>query len=279
MKTRRLIAGVLAAGVLVTACGDDAKPAAVPGAIDCQPVKPGVLSVVTHLPSPNFWGTSENGVSPSAITTGFEFDFAGMVAGWCGLTMEFRDESLDGIASGQVDPASYDVVISQVKISDDFAKDVEFSVGYLESDQGLLVTKGTEVATWDDVKKLAVGVVASSTAELNVTTGEVPGWQLDNVTSFADLASAKAALAAGTVDGILADTPVGLGEALQSGGTLEVVAQFETGQEYGAIVGKGSGKKDVIDTVVNGIIDDGSVAALAAKYFGDLSTVPFVEVG
>ena len=291
MRTTRLIAGLMAAGLLVAACGDDTKtPAAggtaAPGgttpaapAKDCKPVKAGVLSVVTSLPGPNFWGTTKEEVDPDAIKSGIEYDLANMLAGWCGLKMEFRNENFDAIVAGQIDPKSYDIVLSQVTITPDRAKVVDFSVGYFKADQGLLVNKGTTVTSWEDMKKLTIGVQASTTAEFDVTSGQVPGWKLDKVKSFPDLASAYAALSAGTVDGVMIDTPINLGQAAQSGGKEEVVAQFKTGEEYGAIFGKGSGKKEIFDPILQGLIDDGSINALIAKYLGgDPSTVPFVEV-
>lgn len=294
MKTTRLIAGLLAAGLLAAACGDDTKePAAgatvAPGATaapttaaasgDCKPVKDGVLSVVTSLPGPNFWGTTKAEVDPDEISSGIEYDMANQIAAKCGLKMEFRNENFDAIVAGQIDPTSYDIVLSQVTITEDRAKVVDFSVGYFKSDQGLLVNTGTTVASWDDVKKLTIGVQASTTAEFYVTSGEVPGWQLDNVKSFPDLASAYAALTAGQVDGVMIDTPINLGQAAQSGGKQEVVGQFKTGEEYGAIFGKDNGKKAIFDPIIQGLIDDGSINALIAKYLGgDPSTVPFIEI-
>jgi len=296
MKTSRLIVGLLAAGLLATACGDDSTPAAgtaasggttaaggsaapAAGGNDCKPVKAGVLSVVTSLPGPNFWGTTKAEVDPDAIKSGIEYDLANMLAGWCGLKMEFRNENFDAIVAGQIDPKSYDIVLSQVTITDDRAKVVDFSVPYFKADQGLLVNKGTTVKTWDDVKKLTVGVQASTTAEFDVTSGEVPGWKLDKVKSFPDLASAYAALSAGTVDAVMIDTPINLGQAAQSGGKEEVVAQFKTGEAYGAIFGKGNGKKAIFDPIIQSLVDDGSINALIAKYLGgDPSTVPFVDV-
>jgi polar amino acid transport system substrate-binding protein len=291
MKKSRLIAGLMAAGLIIAACGssDDTSsggttPAAggsTPAAAgnDCKPVKPGVLSVVTSLPGPNFWGTTKQEVDPDAIKSGIEYDLANMIAGWCGLKMEFRNENFDAVVAGQIDPTSYDIVLSQVTITDDRAKVVDFSEGYFKADQGLLVNKGTTVTSWDDVKKLTIGVQASTTAEFDVTSGEVPGWKLDNVKSFPDLASAYAALSAGTVDGVMIDTPINLGQAAQSGGKEEVVAQFKTGEEYGAIYGKGNGKKAIFDPIIQGLLDDGSINALIAKYLGgDPTTVPFVDV-
>jgi len=285
MKTPRLIAALIAVGLLATACGDDDnEPAAgdtvaPAGTNDCKPVKPGVLSVVTSLPGPNFWGTTQAEVDPDEISSGIEFDMANMIAQLCGLEMEFTNEGFEAIVAGQIDPTSYDLVLSQVTIGEDRAKVVDFSVGYFTSDQGLLVNKGTTVASWDDVKALAVGVQASTTAEFYVTSGEVAGWTLDNVKSYPDLASAYAALNAGQVDGVLIDTPINLGQAAQSDGKQEVVAQFKTGEEYGAIFGKGNGKKAIYDPIIQGLIDDGTINALIAKYLGgDPSTVPFVDV-
>ena len=247
--------------------------------VDCKPIKPGVLSVVTSLPGPNFWGTTNDEVDPDAIKSGIEYDLANDIAAKCGLKMEFSNEGFDAIVAGQIAADSYDIALSQVTITEDRAKVVDFSVGYFKSDQGLLVKAGTKVASWDDVKKLKLGVQASTTAEYYFTSGEVPGWTLDGVKSYPDLSSAYAALNAGQIDGVVIDTPINLGQASTSGGKLEVVGQFKTGEEYGAIFGKGNGKKEIFDPIIQGLIDDGTVNALIAKYLGgDPSTVPFIDV-
>lgn len=277
MQRTRLIAGLVTVGLLATGCGSDEKSSG--GSTACQPVKAGVLSVVTSLPGPNFWGTTKAEEDPDQIQSGIEFDMANAIAEKCGLKMEFRNELFDAIVAGQIDATGYDIILSQVTITEDRAKIVDFSVGYFKADQGLLVNKGTTVASWDDVKKLTVGVQASTTAEYYVTSGEVPGWTLDDVKAFPDLTSAYSALNAGTVDAVMIDTPINLGQAAQSGGKLEVVAQFKTGEEYGAIFGKGNGKKAIFDPVIQGLIDDGTVNGLIAKYLGgDPSTVPFVDI-
>ena len=288
----------MAAGLLATACGSDTKtPAAgntaapggttapdattapAAGVLDCKPVKAGVLSVVTSLPGPNFWGTTKAEVDPDKISSGIEYDMANDIAAKCGLKMEFRNEDFTPLVAGQVDPLSYDIVLAQVTITDDRAKVIDFSEGYFKADQGLLVNKGTTVTSWDDVKKLTIGVQASTTAEFYVTPGNKPGWGLSNFKSFPTLSEAYAALSAGQVDGVLIDTPINLGQAAQSGGKLEVVAQFKTGEEYGAVFGKGTGKKAIFDPIIQGLISDGTVNKLIAKYLGgDPSSVPFVDV-
>ncbi|CAB4875269.1 unannotated protein [freshwater metagenome] len=287
MKMRTYAALAMAGAILISSCGSDTKSTssssgttpAGGATVDCKPVKAGTLSVVTSLPGPNFWGTTNAEVDPDKIKSGIEFDLANLIAAKCGLKMSFRNESFDALVAGQIAADSYDISLSQVTITADRAKVVDFSQGYFKSDQGLLVKAGTVVKTWDDVKKLKLGVQASTTAEYYFTSGEVPGWKLDSTKVFPDLSSAYAALNAGQVDGIIIDTPINLGQASQSGGKLEVVGQFKTGEEYGAIYGLGNGKKAIFDPILQGFIDDGTINGLIAKYLGgDPSTVPFIDV-
>lgn len=300
MRTKKLVVGMTALGLLLAACGSDDKAsdttkattattaaaaattasgASTPSAatVDCKPLKPGVLTVVTSLPGPNFWGTTES--DPSQIKTGLEYDMATDIAAKCGLKMEFRNESFDAIVAGQIPANSYDLVLSQVTITDDRAKVVDFSTGYFKADQGILVKKGTKVGSWDDLKKMTVGVQASTTAEeyLMGTAGDGK-YKLDKVKSFQDLTSTYEALSAGQVDTVVIDTPINLGQAGQSNGELEVVGQFKTGDEYGAIFPKGSDRKAIFDPIIKGLVDDGTITDLTVKYFkGDPAQVPFIE--
>ncbi|MFT3853994.1 MAG: ABC transporter substrate-binding protein [Ilumatobacteraceae bacterium] len=298
MRSKQLFVGLGAVVLLVSACGSDNKasdttkaattvagasttagggstPAG--GTVDCKPVKAGVLSVVTSLPGPNFWGTTE--ADPSQIKTGLEYDMANDIAEKCGLKMEFRNESFDAIVAGQIPTGSYDIALSQVTITPDRAKVVDFSSGYFKADQGILVKKGTTVSSWDDLKKMTIGVQASTTAEeyLMGTRGDGK-YKIDDVKSFPDLTSAYEALSSGQVGAVIIDTPINLGQAAQSGGELEVVAQFKSGDEYGAIFPKDSDRKAIFDPIVETMVDDGTITALTLKYFkGDPASVPFIE--
>ena len=131
-----------------------------------------------------------------------------------------------------------------------------------------------------------LGACGSDEKEADTTTAEyycleVQEWSLGkDPQSFPDLSSAYGALDAGQVDAIVIDTPINLGQAAQSGGALEVVAQIATGEEYGAIYPEGSPKKAVFDGIIQSLVDDGTVNGFIAQYLGgDPSTVPYIEVG
>ena len=247
------------------------------GTVDCKPVKPGVLSVVTSLPGPNFWGSGEE--DPDMIKSGVEYDMAVKIAEKCGLKMEFRNESWDALMAAQLDPKTYDIVISQITITDDRKTKMDFSVPYFQADQSLLIAEGTPVpATWADVQKMTIGVQAETTAEQYVK-GDKPIWDLPNLKSFKDLSEVYTALTAGRVQGVIIDTPINLGQAGLSGGKLKVVAQFKTGDQLGAVFPKGSGREKTFDPIIKELVDAGVIKDLSIKYFkGDPTAVPFMDV-
>ena len=81
-------------------------------------------------------------------------------------------------------------MLSQVTITDERAKVVDFSVPATSRPTRASSSRRARRSTsWDDVKKLkTVGVQASTTAEYYFTSGDEPGWKLDDVKSFPDLA-------------------------------------------------------------------------------------------
>ena len=178
---------------------------------------------------------------------------ANKIADKCGLKMKIRNERLrcHRRRADRPDQLRHRPVAGDHH--DDRAKVVDFSVGYFKADQGLLVNKGTTVKTWDDVKKLTVGVQASTTAEYYVTSGEAPVGSSTTSSRSPTSPRPTRRSSAGTVDAVMIDTPINLGQAAQSGGKLEVVGQFKTGEEYGAIFGKGIGKKAIFDPIIQGL--------------------------
>ncbi|MGH9233767.1 MAG: ABC transporter substrate-binding protein [Acidimicrobiales bacterium] len=275
----RRIGTVLLAGALVTgltACGDDddddteagddaAEPAA--GDVSITPVTEDTLTVVTSLPAPGFW----NGDDPSAITGGYEYDIAVALQERLGLSdLEVVNVSFDQLVAGQV--GDFDVALSQVTITDEREQVVDFTEPYFESDQGVLVMAGTEVATVDDAKALQWGVQSGTTGADYIAQTLQPEQEAQ---VFQDLSAGFAALEAGQVDAFMMDTAIVLSQASESGGAEEVVAQFKTGEQYGGILPEGSENADAINTILEELEADGSLSDFATEWLGgDPSAIP-----
>jgi polar amino acid transport system substrate-binding protein len=275
------LVGALAAGLV--ACGDDdentegtgapaetgAAGTPAPGAGDAEftPVTADTLKVVTSLPAPGFW----EGDDPDAITGGYEYEIALALQERLGLAnLDIVNVSFDQLVAGQV--GDFDVALSQVTITDERKQVVDFTAPYFESDQGVLVKTGTEVATLEDAKALQWGVQSGTTGSDYVTDVLQPEQEAQ---VFQDLSAGFAALDAGQVDAFMMDTAIVLAQASESGGTQEVAAQFKTGEQYGGILPKGSANAAAINAILEELKADGSLSTFAEQWLGgDPSAVP-----
>src|SRR4029450_7769413 len=124
------------------------------------------------------------------------------------------------------------------------AKVVKFSEPYFDANQGVLVKKGTKVTSLEEAKGLKWG------AQLN-TTGD-----------------AFTALNAGQIQAVLLDTPIVLGavkaKQIPDG---EVVGQFKTGEQYGAVLNRDSKNLDAFNQVIKTLKSEGFIDQLLQKYF------------
>jgi polar amino acid transport system substrate-binding protein len=85
---------------------------------------------------------------------------------------------------------------------------------------------------------------------------------------FQDTTSMVTAVSSGVADVAVQDTAIMLGVAKNSGGRLEVVGQYETGEHYAAIYPKGSAGADAMNEAITAMKADGTLDKLSAKWLG-----------
>lgn len=257
-----------------TACGTAPIPAE---AANFEPVVADTLSVVTSLPGPGFWEGSDT--DPTKLTSGYEYDIAKCMQEAFGLgKFSVRNVSFDAIVAGTV--TNYDVALSQISITPERAKVVDFSTEYFESQQGVLMRAADSISTIDEAKTTNWGVQTGTTAiDLLKTIGA------NERHTYQSLADAYTALQAKQVDAILIDTAINLGQAARSNGALHVVAQFDQpggADRYGAILPKGSANVAAVNAVFTSLKDSGELKALVAKDLtvdpATLKTIPIIKV-
>jgi polar amino acid transport system substrate-binding protein len=296
-STRSFVAVGLAAALALAACGgDDGDEGASGGeseAGECggilgdveplegvtfTPVTDDTFTIVTSLPGPGFW---TGGDTIDAITGGLEYCMAQVMQRQFGLgNFSARNEAFQAITTGVVQ--DYDLALTQSSITDEREEVVDFTESYYKSDQSLIVAAGTEVATIEDVRGLTIGAQVGTTGEFFATSTDpvLLGMPAEQVQSFDTLNAAYTALQAGQVDAVIMDTAINLGQALQSDGAFEVVAQFANEDFYGGIMPEGSENKAAIDAAIMDMIDSGVLAQLlASELGGDPASVTFIELG
>jgi len=245
------------------------------GSIPLTPAKSGQLTVEVSLPAPGWW----NGDTVESIADGYEYCMAANIAHRAGFDkMEVVNVAWDALVAGQT--ADFDFALSEISITDERKKVVDFSVPYFSSDIGVLVQKGTKVDA-TSIKDMRIGVQQATTGADFVDQKLKPN-KPANV--YPDQPSMFTALAAGQIDVAMTDTSIILAQAGASNGTQEAVGQYATSETYGALYPKGSKNGATIDKIIQALIDDGTLKMLSSKYLAaawgsDPSTVPYFKPG
>ena len=188
------------------------------------PAVAGQLTVEVNLPAPGWY----NGDTPESIKDGVEYCMAANIAYRLGLEkVVVKNVAWDGLVAGQT--SDFDLALSQISITKERAKVVEFSTPYFTSDAGVMVKKGKKIDE-KSIKGLRWGVQQGTTGESFATKT----LKIKKVKVFPDTPSMFASLAAGQIDLAMTDTSILMAQAKESNGKFEVVAQYKTGEAYGA---------------------------------------------
>jgi polar amino acid transport system substrate-binding protein len=243
------------------------------GAFAFTPAVAGQFTVEVNLPAPGWW----NGDTPDTIKDGYEYCMAANIAYRGGLDkVAVTNVAWDALVAGQT--KAFDLALSEISITDERKKVVDFSVPYFSSDIGILVKKGLKV-DGPTMKGLRIGV-QSATTGADFVSGKLK--PVPPIKVFPDTPSMFAALAAGQIDAAMTDTAIVLGQASTSNGSMEVAGQYSTGETYGALYPKASPNAAAFDKIIQSMIDDGTLKKLANKYLAqawgtDPTTIPYFQ--
>ena len=238
------------------------------------PTTPGTLTVQTNLPSPGWW----SGDSPETVDGGFEYCMAALIAHRTGLPrVTVTKVPFDALVAGRTD--KFDIALAQISITDERKEVVAFSAPYFSSDIGVLAKKGSDV-TAENIRLKRLGAATGQTGAAFLQEKISPG---SPVALFPDTASLSAAVTSGQIDAAISDTAVVLTFAKQSAGALEVVGQYRTGEQYGALYPKSSTNVATINQIIKQLQSDGSLNWLSQRWLGpafggDPSNVPYFTI-
>ncbi len=221
-----------------------------------EPAIAGQLTVQTNLPSPGFY----NGDSPETIKSGVEYCMAANIAHRAGLEkVVVENVAWDGLVAGQT--KDFDLAMSQISITAERKKVVEFSTPYFSSDIGVMVRKGFKLDE-KTIKTAKVGVQQGTTGEKFARET----LKIKNLKVFPDTPGLFVALQAKQVDVAMTDTSIVLSQSKQSAGKFEVIGQYKTGESYGALFPKAGKNNKAIDAILQEMLKDGTVAKLVGQY-------------
>jgi polar amino acid transport system substrate-binding protein len=267
MNMRPIAAGLGAAALALalTACGSDSneEPNANTDdttAASIETITDGTLTVcsdVPYAPFEDFDDSTESGF------TGFDVDIVSAIAEGLDLELVIKDSSFDGLQSGQaLNAKQCDLVASAMTITEERAANLDFSEGYYDSEQSLLVPEGSDIASIDDLAGRKVGVQQGTTGK-SYTEENAPDAQIVTFPSDAEMFQA---LKAGQVEALLQDLPVNV-EHERAGGFV-VVQTFSTDELYGLAIRKGNtALLDAVNEQLAELRESGEYQTIYDTYF------------
>lgn len=186
-------------------------------------------------------------------------------SGWDGM--------IQAVADGQFDAAGDGITITEER-----AQMVDFSMGYIQINQRLLVRQGE--SRFSSIEEFAANPQFVMGTQLNTTNYETATEYLpeDRIKGFEQFSFAVQALISGDVDAVIIDEIVGMGYQGTNAEALELIGPTISGDELGFIYPKGSALTTVVDQALLSMVVDGTLAALNQKYFGPDFKITYDDV-
>ena len=272
MNRREFLAafGTVAAGAVLAGCGNS-NAASTDSSSDAKSdekkgmtlIEDGKLTVVAELGFAPFEYMDEKTGEP----VGFDVDVINAVAEKMGLTASYLpNQKFDTLVPIIKQGGKADVSIAAVTITDDRMESVDFSEPYLDSNQAIVVAKGSSETeeTLNDASKQVV-------CQGGTTGDEWIGENLPDAVHVPvdDVTAALTGVQTGLYQAMVVDLPVASYMLSQSFSDLEIVKEIPTGEQYGIAVSKDNPElTQAVNKALEDMKSDGTMKEIETKWFG-----------
>ena len=181
---------------------------------------------------------------------------------------------IQAVSNGQ-----YDMAADGITITEDRAEIVDFSNGYINIEQRILVRIDED--RFSNAEELA--------ADDSLTVGSQPGTTNyetavslvgdSRIQAYEQFPFAVQALIAGDVDAVIMDETAGQGYVGVNADALQLVGDSLSSDELGFIFPQGSDLVEPINTALAELQNDGTLDELAVKYFSDQFSITYDDIG
>lgn len=212
-----------------------------------------------------------NSINPdTGEAEGWDYDAIAEICARLNCTPEFVEVSWD-VMINAVSQGEYDLAADGITITEERAQIVDFSTGYIQVEQVLLVRK--DEARFSTPEELVANpdlLIGTQTGTTNYGVAvELVGE--DNVNSriqaFGEFGAAVQALVNGDVDAVVIDNVAGQGYVGENAENLKVLPTSLKSDALGFIFPKGSELVAAFNAALEAMSVDGSLEAINAKWF------------
>ena len=272
MNRREFLAafGTVAAGAVLAGCGNS-NATSTDSSSDTKSdekkgmtlIEDGKLTVVAELGFAPFEYMDEKTGEP----VGFDVDVINAVAEKMGLTASYLpNQKFDTLVPIIKQGGKADVSIAAITITDERMESVDFSEPYLDSNQAIVVAKGSSETeeTLNDASKQVV-------CQGGTTGDEWIGENLPDAVRVPvdDVTAALTGVQTGLYQAMVVALPVASYMLSQSFSDLEIVKEIPTGEQYGIAVSKDNPElTQAVNKALEDMKSDGTMKEIETKWFG-----------
>lgn len=261
-----VIAGVALSLILAATGCTGGKPQHSADRPDVDLIRSDRLTACADVPYPPFEFTDKGEV------VGFDVDILRLVAKSLGVRLKVVDTPFDDIHSGKaLRSRRCDVAAAAISITPARDKVVDFSDGYFDANQAMLVKAGKPYRELKDLNGKKVGVQGETTGAEYVRAQQKKQQLTFEIVEYEDFDGEQHALLTGEIEAAVNDLPV-WSEYLKDEknlGRYEIAAEFDTDEEYGIAVRPGNKKLlSVVNDVLAEARDSGRYDETYEKWLG-----------
>jgi len=196
---------------------------------------------------------------------GWDYDAWNEICTRLHCTPVFVEASWDGLIQA-VSDGQYDAAADGITNTPTRAEQVDFSDGYINIQQRLLVRKGE--TRFDSIESFADTDLLLGT-QANTTNYETATQYLpeERIKAFEQFPFAVQALLSGDVDAVIIDEVAGMGYMGENTENLELIGPAISSDELGFIFPRGSALVGPVNEALQAMKADGSLDALNQYYF------------
>ena len=179
----------------------------------------------------------------------------------------FVETAWEGMIQGAANN-QYDVAADGITITDERAKIVDFSTGYLKIQQRLLVRKGE--TRFDSLDKFVADSTLVLGTQANTTNYETAKAVLPEtrLKAFEQMPFAIQAMLSSDVDAVIIDEVVGMGYLGENADQMQFVGSSISSDALGFAFPKGSQLIEPVNKALAAMQADGSLQKINIKFFG-----------
>ena len=228
----------------------------------------GKLMVGAEIGYPPMEYMDKDGTTP----IGFDVEFAQKLAEKLGLELDLINTAWDGIFAS-LDSNRYDLVISSCSITEERQKNYLMTKPYIANRLVLVTGKDSGIKSPEDLAGHTCATQTETTADYYMRDLQEGGVKLSDYFVYDQVIQCFEELKFGRVEAVLVDQVVASYYIGSDADKFEVVWENSEAEPLGIAMKKGNTQLlDAVEKAIDEMYADGTVKAIAIKYFGSDTT-------